>query len=64
MRRIREDKGLKQEYVAAEAGLHPTALCRIEKGKKALLYREAVRVARVLECDLRSFDDGFGGSGE
>lgn len=64
IRRIREARGLKQEYVAAECGLHPTALCRIEKGKKALLYRVAVRIARVLGCDLAAFHDGFKGSVE
>ena len=61
IRRIREALGLKQEYVAAEAGMHPSALCRIEKRKKLLMYREAVRLARVLGCDLAAFDDGFTG---
>lgn len=58
IRRLREQRGLKQEYVAAEVGISPSQLCRLEKGSKMLGYRLAVRLARVLGCALTDFDHG------
>jgi transcriptional regulator with XRE-family HTH domain len=61
IRRIRESLGWKLKYVAAEVGISITTLSRIERGLRVLDYRLAVRLARVLGCDLGAFDEGLGG---
>ena len=61
IRRIRESLGLQQKYVAAELGVSPSTINRIEKGLVALSYRMAVRLARLFNCDLGAFDDSLGG---
>lgn len=61
IRRIREGLGLSQKYVATELDTSPSTLCRVEGGKQPLLYRFAIRLARVLDCDLGAFDDVLGG---
>jgi len=61
IRRIREGLGLSQKYVATEVGISPSTLCRVEGGKQPLLYRLAIHLALVLDCDLGAFDDALGG---
>lgn len=61
IRRIRESLGLQQKYVAAEVGVTPSVLNRVEKGWTTLNYRLAVRLARLFNCDVGAFDDGLGG---
>lgn len=58
IRRIREAQGLKQQYVAREAGLDPSKLSRIEQGKRVLSLRIAIRLARILRCEVTAFDEG------
>jgi len=59
--RIRESLGLQQKYVAAESGVSPSTINRIEKGRVTLTYRMAIRLARLFNCDLGAFDDSLGG---
>lgn len=61
VRRIRLACGLSQKFVAAEVGISASSLSNIEGSKSNLMYRVAMRLARVLNCDPGAFDDGFGG---
>lgn len=52
LRRTREDAGLSQRAVAAEAGIHHSHLARIEEGRTQASLRALTAVAVVTGCDL------------
>lgn len=52
IRRIRDQKGLKQMYVAQKAGIEPSMLCQIEKGVKNPSIRTGKAIADILGCTL------------
>ncbi len=52
IRRIREEKGLTQVYVADQAGISQVMLCQIEKGYKEPSIRTGKRIANILGCNL------------
>ncbi len=58
---IRGSKGWSQEYVAGELGLSPSSYSRLERNERSLLYSEAVKLARLFNCDVAAFDESLGG---
>lgn len=52
IRRIRNEKGLKQKYVAKNAGIGQPMLCQIEKGVKNPSIQTGKAIADILECTL------------
>lgn len=52
IRRIREKKGLSQEYMAAELGITQPSYATIESGKTSLSFDRAIRIASLLGCNL------------
>lgn len=52
IRRIRNERGLKQQYVAEEAGITRAMLCQIERGTKNPSLQTGKMIADVLECSL------------
>jgi len=55
VRKIREDKGLSQEKLAALADLHRTYIGQIERGEKNIGLRNLEKIARALEVDIKDF---------
>lgn len=54
IRRIREEKGLTQTYVADQAGISQAMLCQIERGTKNPSLQVGKEIADILGCDLES----------
>ena len=52
IRRIREEKGLTQSYVAERAGISQAMLCQIERGTKNPSLQVGKEIADILGCDL------------
>lgn len=52
IRRIRNEKGLQQRYVARKAGITQSMLSQIEKGGKNLTLQKGKAIADVLGCTL------------
>jgi transcriptional regulator with XRE-family HTH domain len=52
LRAKRFSLGLSQELLAEKAGLHPTYIGLIERGKRSPTLRVAQRLAQALGCDL------------
>ncbi|MBQ3405676.1 MAG: helix-turn-helix transcriptional regulator [Lachnospiraceae bacterium] len=46
--RIMKQRGIKQSYVAAQAGLSSSALCDILKGRRLIKAGEVPRLAKAL----------------
>jgi len=49
LREIRKERGLSQEELAFESGLHPTYIGHLERGRKSPSLRTILRLAHVLE---------------
>lgn len=52
IRKIREDKGLSQEKLAALADLHRTYIGQIERGEKNLGLRNLEKIAKALHVKI------------
>lgn len=52
IRRIRENKGLSQVYVADQIGVTQSMLCQVERGTKNPSLQLSVEIAEVLGCTL------------
>ncbi len=52
IRRIREEKKLKQSYVAQQAGVTPAMLCQIERGTRNPSLQLGAEIAKILDCSL------------
>ena len=52
IRKIREDKGLSQEKLAALADLHRTYIGQIERGEKNLGLRNLEKIAKALHVNI------------
>ncbi len=52
IRRIREEKGLTQAYVAEQAGITQAMLCQIERETKNPSLQVGVEIARLLGCKI------------
>lgn len=54
-------RGLTQKRVAIEAGLSVSALSKVQSGVQRLTLRTAVRLVRVLRCDLDDLEETLSG---
>lgn len=52
---LRQKKGLTQEEVAAQVGMHPSAFTHIENGTRNPSVNKAKLIASVLEFDWTKF---------
>ena len=52
IRKIRQQKGLSQENMAAEVGLSQSQYSRIEQGDCAVEIDKVVKIAQILEVDF------------
>lgn len=57
VRRIREDAGYTQAWLAEQVGITQAMLCQIERGKKEPSLKVAKWIAEALDCTI---DDLFG----
>lgn len=48
IRKVRLAKGLRQDWVAAKAGISKQELCHVEHGRRVLMLTDLRRLARVL----------------
>jgi transcriptional regulator with XRE-family HTH domain len=55
VRALREARGLEQDVLAAQIGLTPTAISKIENGGREVKVDEALAMAKVLQVDIASF---------
>ena len=53
IRRIREERGLSQEELAALAGLHRAYVGQIERGEKNIGLKNLEKIAKALGVDIR-----------
>jgi len=61
VRRLRKDRGLSQEKLAFDAGIHRTYLGGIERGERNPTLKNITRIARALGvslAELFAYDDG------
>jgi len=61
IRAIRELRHLPLKRAAVELGVAESTLSRVENGRQWLTYVMAVRIARVLRCELVDFDEALSG---
>jgi transcriptional regulator with XRE-family HTH domain len=52
IRRIRKERGLSQEQLGLDAGIHPTWISHIESGRINPKWGNVQRIANVLEVRL------------
>ena len=52
IRRIRQERGLTQAYVAEQAGITQAMLCQIERGTKNPSLQVGKEIANILECSV------------
>lgn len=52
IRELRQAKGMSQEELAAESGLHRAYMWEVEKGRN-ISIKTAYKIARALKVDLR-----------
>jgi len=57
IRKIREDRGLSQEKLAALADLHRTYIGQIERGEKNIGVVNLQKIAKALDVDIRVLVD-------
>jgi transcriptional regulator with XRE-family HTH domain len=53
IRRIREERGLSQEKLAALAGIHRVYMGQVERGEKNVGIVNLEKIARALDVDIR-----------
>lgn len=58
IRRIREERGLTQTYVAEQAQVTAPAICQIERGTKRPSLQLSADIARILGCRMEDFLEG------
>ena len=62
VRELRDERRWSQEYLALRAGLHPTALSRIERGERTARVNTIVQVARALGVTMGELFTGVAGA--
>jgi transcriptional regulator with XRE-family HTH domain len=58
IRRIRESKGISQEYLAFEAGLDRTYVGGAERGERNLTILSSLKISGALGVELSSLVEG------
>jgi transcriptional regulator with XRE-family HTH domain len=53
IRRVREERGLTQEKLAAVADLHRAYIGQIERGEKNIGLKNLEKIAKALKVDIR-----------
>lgn len=54
IRRIREEKGIPQVWLAEQVGISQSMLCQIERGTKVPSLPLGVELAQALGCELEA----------
>ena len=49
IKKLREKKGISQEALAEEAGIHRTYMGRVERGKQNISMLNLIKIAKALE---------------
>ena len=57
IRKIREERGLSQEKLAALADLHRAYVGQIERGEKNIGLKNLEKIAKALDVDIRVLVD-------
>ncbi len=57
IRKIREDKGLSQEKLAALADIHRVYMGQVERGEKNVSLQNLEKIAWALDVDIRVLVD-------
>ena len=52
IRRMREEKGITQSWLAEHSGISQAMLCQIERGTKNPSLQISAEIARLLNCRL------------
>ena len=52
IRRMREEKGITQAWLAEHSGISQAMLCQIERGTKNPSLQISAEIARLLNCQL------------
>jgi transcriptional regulator with XRE-family HTH domain len=60
IRKIRQERDLSQEALAAIAGLHRAYIGQIERGEKNIGLQNLEKIANALEVDIRALVDNPG----
>lgn len=55
IRRIREEKGISQVWLAEQVGISQPMLCQIERGTKNPSLQISVAIATTLGCNVNDF---------
>ena len=58
LRRVRDDRGLTQEALAALARLHRTYIGSVERGERNISIDNMQRIAEALKVDIRELLSG------
>lgn len=60
IRKVRQERGLSQEGLAAIAGLHRAYIGQIERGEKSIGLQNLEKIANALNVDIRALVDNPG----
>lgn len=55
LRKLREGKGMSQEDLAWQSGLHRTYISQLERAKKSVTVKTLFKICKVLEIDSDLF---------
>ncbi len=55
LREVREQKGISQEALSFEAGLHRTYISQLERGLKAVTVKTLLKITDALEIEIDEF---------
>ena len=57
IRMLREERGLSQEELGTQAGLHRAYIGQIERGEKNIGLKNLLKIAKALGVDIRKLLD-------
>lgn len=58
IRKVRNEKGYSQEFMAMELGISQSSYAKIEQNKTPLSYDRLYRIADILDMDISQLMDG------
>jgi transcriptional regulator with XRE-family HTH domain len=62
LRELREERGVSQDTLADRTDVHPTAIGRLERGKREPRLTTILRIARGLDCEPGKLLDDLPGA--